>query len=377
MIIQARVIVQVLTALFFLFLIMTGVLSPFKYNLVDASFFLEVLLIFVSVLLMWRVNTQALLFLVPVVAYTSYGVYISISRGTHILDVMQAYKAFAYLVLLTPFIGKKIFDSNFLVRAYWVLIIAFLFKYLYSAFLDLTPRMGTRPGLFVENNFELIFLILYYYVIRYHFLNLKNIAFVVLVAVVFISGSRSAMAAVLLVYLFDYIFKLNYLTLLYLILGVFLFFSGLYLFLDRMSGQTIEDIDRVRFLYVFLNETKDWGVLQYLIGSERLTPLSPESCARLGYYESLFSYSGDGTCYSVILHSYILRVLFDHGIIWLLFLLLFCAYGLRKNNFKYSEIICILGVILGSSLSVSAFNSIFTAIALCIAFSMYDSKASI
>ncbi len=55
------------------------------------------------------------------------------------------------------------------------------------------------------------------------------------------------------------------------------------------------------------------------------TPLLPASCADLSYYQTLFSYAGDGRCYSVILHSFIMRVIYDHGIIGFAFLI-FCLF---------------------------------------------------
>lgn len=150
--------------------------------------------------------------------------------------------------------------------------------------------------------------------------------------------------------------------------GLFIFiFISTNVFSSRLSGGGIEDIDRYRFLIILFYEIRDWDLINYLLGSKPITPLSQASCNSLSYYESLFSHSGDGSCYSVILHSYIMRTFFDHGILGIAFHLAFLWYVLGAAKYTHRERICITGVILASGTSVSSLNSIYTVLALAIA----------
>ena len=120
-------------------------------------------------------------------------------------------------------------------------------------------------------------------------------------------------------------------------------------------------------MMVFVDEVRYWPAWKFLFGSMPLTPLSSASCSSLAYYHDLFSFSGDGRCYSVILHSYFLRVIFDHGIIGLAFLLLFMMISLRKSGYAKNEVFVFLGIICSSALSVSAMNSVFVSLAIALA----------
>ncbi|WP_216073902.1 hypothetical protein, partial [Acinetobacter baumannii] len=90
-----------------------------------------------------------------------------------------------------------------------------------------------------------------------------------------------------------------------------------------------------------------------------ITALSPESCRSLSFYDVLFSYSGNGSCYSVILHSYFFRVIFDHGAFGLVLLFSFLAVALRKYGYSKMDVGVVIGILSASALSVSAMNSVF------------------
>ncbi|WP_437396045.1 hypothetical protein [Flagellimonas lutimaris] len=139
-----------------------------------------------------------------------------------------------------------------------------------------------------------------------------------------------------------------------LVILVFLIFKS------RMGGKfDIEKIDRFKFLMVFLEETKDWTVMDFLFGAERITALSLESCKKLSFYKELFSYENDGSCYSVIFHSYILRVIYDHGILIFLFMLLFVHKLIALSGFSRKNSFAVIGIALINGLSVSSFNSVY------------------
>ena len=138
--------------------------------------------------------------------------------------------------------------------------------------------------------------------------------------------------------------------------------------MQRMGTADFEQIDRYKFLMMFIYDTSDWEWWRFLTGSTPLTPMSDYVCQKLSYYSRLFSHSGEGSCYSVILHSYILRVIFDHGLIGLGFLLYFVYQGLKSSGFTFQERVAVIGVVLVTSLSVSAMNNVYVVFALLLYF---------
>lgn len=359
-----------------LLLAVTGILSPYKYNLLPSNTILEMAFLAMACAMAGELLRTAASFLYGTLAYVIVSAIWSIGfRDIHALDFLLAYKAFFYACILSFFIGKKFCSRKSLIAFYWAMIGAFLIKYGYSILLGLDAKMRSRPGLFVENNFELVFIILLYYRLR-HCFNNSFVAFVPLFAIVFLSGSRSAILAVGAVYVFTFIREWNIRTVAAMVATFAIAAIGYELFLSRMQDG-FENIDRFRFLMVFLHEMQNYGVTGYILGTPRITSLSAGSCALLNFYSGLFSFSGDSTlCYSVILHSYILRVIFDHGLIGFVFLNAFLLYGIRKANGTLRDFLCVALVLIFSGLSVSSFNSIFSALAIALLFTLNSDEES-
>jgi hypothetical protein len=148
-----------------------------------------------------------------------------------------------------------------------------------------------------------------------------------------------------------------YKTILFLAGFIFIFLLIFLVFSSR--GDNIEKIDRYKFMLIFFQETHDWSFFQYLTGAPRITSLSDLASKQLSFYEGLFSYAGDGNCYSVILHSYLLRIIFDHGIIGLVCVIFF-TYEILKMSCIDKKIIWVtISILIFNGLSVSSFNSVF------------------
>jgi hypothetical protein len=129
---------------------------------------------------------------------------------------------------------------------------------------------------------------------------------------------------------------------------------------ERTGGSVdLTQNSRYKFFMVFLKETKDWSFFKFLIGSDRISPLSSAGCENLFYWQSLFSYKKDGSCYSVIFHSYILRVIYDHGLVALFFISTFIYRIIKVSGYSTKNAIVVLGVVIINGLSVSSFNSIY------------------
>lgn len=379
-----------------------GVLSPYDYNVLPAVPLLELMVLLLSALVFPPKSRASLLFMLAA------GIYLVVTFGiatfvthTHVLDYLQAYKAFFYVVLLCSFIGESLFKKEHLIKFFYFLLCLFFIKYGYSRLIGLDVWVSLRPGVFTENNFELVLLVLLLYLVLPD-IEWKGVSFTAVMFIIFLSGSRSAFLCFLSVYFFS-VFRLGKgFIKQWLLLFPLLIALGFGIVSDRMgvslgSGESEEvsptpsmptqrdqpgslgsegnevqepptfrsilergaSIDRVRFLIYFLDDTDGWRWWNVMLGTKPLTPLSEETCEALSFWSDMYSFSGDGSCYSVILHSYIIRVIFDHGVLGLLFLIAFTAYALRQSGYTRADVLCVLGVLLATSLSVSSFNSVF------------------
>ncbi|WP_157832759.1 hypothetical protein [Croceivirga radicis] len=187
-----------------------------------------------------------------------------------------------------------------------------------------------------------------------------------MLAIIFLlSGSKSA-----ILILFFVLAVVNYKLLLkrihVLLPGAMLFIVlGYEVIKQRMGGAfDLEKVDRFRFLMLFFKEVENWSFWDFLVGAERITALDPYVCQQLAYYQTLFSYSGDGTCYSVIFHSYLLRIIYDHGLIGLLFMLVILYTICKQSGLSSKSYLVILGIGMLNGLSVSSFNSIYFVVGL-------------
>lgn len=358
-------------------LLIVGAFSKSEYNLLPATTLLEIVFILSSLALM-RLSFNQYFFLLSASSFCYFAIsfsYATIFNDTHPLDLIQAYKAFIYVSFIFVFFGKRLFEIKEFEKFFAIIIVLFFVKYTYSIIFKFTERLGDRPGILDENNFELMLLVLFLFVLA-KFKSVRfNQYFIAVFALIIISGSRSALFAVLVCFVFTHFRKVDFKFFLYLMATPFLVFVAYDAFLSRMNdGANFENIDRFKLFLLFLEETSDWGVIDYLLGADRITRLSDATCLSLPYYDVLYSFSGDNSCYSVILHSYVMRVIFDHGIIGFSFLLYFCFKILTASGYDRILTFGFLSAIIASALSVSSFNSVYVALSLAIAISCFEKK---
>lgn len=335
----------------FILLGLTGVLnlSNFNYLPVKPIFlFLIALLFFITVK---KKQSKFYFEFVIILIYLSHSIYMALEKNINFSDFSTAYMVFFYLLLIPYFINSNLFGVKFIKTFFSILLIFFLLKY------SLSIILGTmhRPGVFLENNFELIFLTIVF--LAYFELNgkIENYKLITLLSIFLLSGSRSGMAmlifAIIIIFWKKSYFKSKYIPLYFLsIVGVYLLYQNLY---NRLADY--ESIDRYNFLNHFLYEIRNWNLFQYLFGNPTLTSLSYSSCRDLSYYDTLFSRSGE--CYSVVFHSYHLRMIFDHGIIGLFFTFYFVIKTILFSKIHYNYLIAIIGIFLLNGFSVSSLNS--------------------
>lgn len=280
-------------------------------------------------------------------------------RHANVLDFLMIYKSFVYLFFLTFLANKKLMPFltvNWLGLAMFAL---FMLKYILLIGLGIEPR----PILFMENNFELMF-IYTLYLIRYGVNKEKYLHLLLVVGLItLLSLSRASllMYSVLVLFVIYDSFKK---TRVFIIPAAALILAALAYYIFSQRSKSLEDIDRFRFMLVWWSNVKDWSFWQWLVGAERVTPLSEYSCHVMSYFKNLFSFSKNGTCYSVILHSFLFRVLYDHGILGLIYIIYATYALLRKSRLRTDITLVFIAIVLINGLSVSSFNNLFFAISM-------------
>jgi hypothetical protein len=284
---------------------------------------------------------------------------LSKNAGTSYYDSIRAVKWMAYLSIIWSTSTKFDLDMEYIIRIYKIVVAAAVFCYTIQVFRN---GFGSRPVLFVENNFEislfagLLVLIHTYGKLKDEPLEIKW--YLALMLVITLSGSRSGALTGLVVTFFvtrDLTavrkWKLRKNTIRILAVSIMIF-----TFVTR--GARISETDRFTFLEVFFSETKGHSLSRWVFGNFIIRPLSDSGCATLSYYQILVSDHVYGTCYSVILHSFILRIVWDFGIIGLV--ISFIAILLRIHRRLPHPLPRILTILaFANAISVSGPNNVY------------------
>lgn len=334
----------------------TSVTNIGGYALVPVTAVLDAWLVGLIILLGFRgkLRTSFVLgfYATYLVAVLAIGVY----TKSPILDLLQAYKWVVYIVIMSLLYSHKYDLRRRIVILAWALSSLALLK----ALLTLLVLGDTkRPGLFLENNFEIplfvgLVALAIFFKCRRRLLLLSLLGIVVLLA-----SSRSG-SVVYLLLIFYYVTQLKNLNIFVRYLALVISPLGalipVAIFVER-AQMTAVRLDRLNFIEVFLRESAFWDSSRWLFGTVPITPLNPESCATLSYYSSLFSSTADGSCYSVILHAFILRVVYDAGLVGLLLSIYGPFRVLTRSNTPISLTIFLISVSILNGLSVSGFNN--------------------
>jgi len=280
-------------------------------------------------------------------------------NNANVFDFLKIYKCYIYLFFLTFLTDKRLMTFAGANRLITILFSLFFLKYI----LMIATGRSFRPIVYMENNFELMFLYALY-LIRYT-VTKKNYLFLLglvgLITVLSLSRSSLLMYSVLVFFVIYDSFKKTRVFIIpgaAIVLGVVVY----YIFTQRSSS--LEQVDRYRFMLVWWSNVNNWNFWQWMVGADRITPLSPQSCSYMNYFKMMFSYKEDGTCYSVVLHSFIFRVLFDHGILGFASLMYSVYLLLVRSKVRKDVTLVFLTIVLLNGLSVSSFNNLFFAISM-------------
>ncbi|EKF9699383.1 hypothetical protein ACOCGM_003407 [Vibrio cholerae] len=337
----------------------TSLLSYEKYHFIDPSWILEITLVIFLLIYSKPKEYKALVISMLFMFFILVSFIINVGFvDVSVRDFLIAYKSLVYITVLGMISGKVFFHEDYIRRVFLFTIYVFFIKYaLWHVFSD-----TNRPALLVENNFELLFLLLISSAYISQGFKVSKFEYIVILSIFILSGSRSGIMAFLT---FWFIFEgLRYdkwiinRFLAFILLSIFV----LGVFLSRMDGLSLEQIDRISFLNNFFISIKHWDILNYFFGNFTLQPLSEESCRNLLYYKDLFSESNSNICYSVILHAYVLRTIYDFGLIGFGVIVYSLYTLLRINGLNVRTSSGVILVVLMNGLSVSALNSVFSAL---------------
>ena len=367
LIVRNGVVLEKVLFFFFFILCITSFFDFDGYNVLPTSLLFE-LLFFFTVLLSFGPKNKKMIYLSFVsFGYFVYCYFLSLYNNINLTDYVVAYKFVLYFTVLPLFVNKSLLSEKTINSILWGLLVAFFLKYSINFYLS----SNTRPGVFFENNYELCFLLILYFLdftLRSNREDIRKTLFIV--AILLLSGSRSALMSFVFIYVSILFISSTYVNarlvarLGMVITSIIIVF---YIFVDRIPDGGIESIDRFVFLREFVFNLKDWDILTYFKGTPVLTPLSDATCRNLSFYSVLFSSDGT-TCYSVVLHSFLLRVIYDHGLVGLFLVFFIINTLLKVKGFESKNRYVILGVVFLNSISVSAINSVFVMMGLLFCF---------
>lgn len=291
-------------------------------------------------------------------------------------DFLRAYRWLFYVCVLLIAEGKHWGEKGSMVKATWLLLSLATIKGILTRLL-----LGAeiRPGLIVENNFEIALFCGLSILVFGELASVRHRAMLVILvsAATLVSGSRSGIIAllILIIYVVSQAKRVSLLAryLLFLLIPLVSLLAH-WVFSMRSAGGTT--IDRFNFFNVFLRETSEWTPLQWLFGTIPITPLSYSGCNSLAYFQALFSTRGDGSCYSVILHAFSLRIVFDAGLFGLVLAFGLIWKSMRSAGVSTAISLSLLAIAFTNGLSVSGPNNPYVILPILLAI-LFANSASV
>lgn len=337
-----------------------------SYGPIPATVVLDAWIIAFIVVCIVRGKTIASLLVLLLAGYLLTRIVPALYTESPLEDFLQAYRWVLYLIAFALALGRTWGPLNGLIRVTWTLAIAATLK---AAATLVLVGPGERPGLLLENNFELALFCGLAAALYSHLGNRRGWLIVILGVLTVLSGSRSGAVVFVILALYAVIqFRSANLFYRYLLGLISLAAAALpiIVFNERAQGAVFR-LDRLNFLDVFLAETRQWTAVEWLFGTVPLTPLNPNSCLSLSYYQALFSSTGDGSCYSVILHAFTLRVIFDAGLLGLAIAVLVPWYIMRRAGVTRWLTLTLTLIAVANGFSVSGLNNPYVALPILVA----------
>lgn len=344
----------------------------YRQNLLPANALFDLFIVlYVFTVPTTRLSPVALFFMVVSTVYILMSVMFlpeSIGGAPTPVDIILSFKPFIYLIILCFARPRGVSVSlDTLEKMFKYLLLAFLAKYLVA-----TMVMGIpRPGLFTENNFELSFLLVLFIFLSRRGRLRSQLWVLLLLAIVLVSGSRSGLLGLVVALMTSA--RQGSTRLIMALTVVPLLLVAVLTFMDtRIAGLgDLARVDRFIFMTLFFEELQRFDLWNYVVGWGPMTPLSNATCGRMQFYDSLFSSGNPNVCYPVVLHVFYFRMILDHGVLGVAFLLSGFYAMLRSNGLSRSLAFAVLiqGIING--LSVSGLANTYFCLALVLVCSNY------
>lgn len=326
---------------------------------IGVSSFIDAVFVIYSIFSIRSVSIQTLLLSILLITFGLLTITLSSTVDVPLYESLRAVKWLFYLVVLLNLRnGLHVSDRFYIIFSKISFGLIFV-KYLWD---KLSLGLLARPSLVYENNFETLFLtILFIGVIAISNqnpdINIKIwLGFLLIIG--FLSLSRWTILSTFGLTLFIFrhsltirSWKIRLPILVSAIISLILTLG--------LRSQPIQDIDRVKFLKVLVKEIDAESLLVWLMRPHLvLRAMSLDSCMALKFYQDLFAGEGSNSCYSVILHSFILRILFDFGpIILIIYFAIF--YKLIRPILGRELAVVSVVIVFLNGLSVSSMNTGF------------------
>ncbi len=341
------------------YLFVLGALTPPQMdNWLPATSLFEGLFFVAALAFIFRLSRRIAWSFFALVIFAAIHMGLALASGSTPLDeIFRAHKWILYLIGLCLFVGQSLPDSSRVARLTKFLIIAAFFKYFYAVAL---LGLNARPAILTENNYEL-FLLIGLLVVCYRFMGQRVFNYVILLGLeILVSGSRSA-AIGFVIFVFFVTFSgetgKSFRRYLWALLSIAVVWIPLVVFQSRNTS--LDTLDRINFLNHFLIETSGWHLGEWLFGAAPMTQLSSSTCQSLSYYYLLLSSAQDGSCYSVILHSFFLRVIFDFGVLGMVATFVSLWIIMRVGGVDRGIAIALVALAVANGFSVSGPNNVY------------------
>ena len=282
----------------------------------------------------------------------------SLFNGTPIYEIIVATKPLILFILLFYGISKvtiPLLPQNFAIQVLKITSVLMFVKYSISHLMSLNDR----PFLFTENNFELV--IPLGLLFCYH--NKSRGLTIILLLVILMSGSKSAIGSLILLPIISYAYSQNFLLKFVLATLLFLVIANLVKF------GIFDEVDR--FVYITnIYSFYDFSAVNLLFGDFQVNPLLNKTCEAFKYMgpEKVIHEGGKYICYSRVANFTSIRLFIDFGIFFGICFYFFWFVNLKKLFPKKIAVnLFLIGFLNG--LSVSGFGNPFYLIMLLLIYS--------
>lgn len=213
-----------------------------------------------------------------------------------------------------------------------------------------------RPKLYSENNYEIPSLLCFFSIVQYHRKSESKILALFSYICSLISLSKSGLLEAIFVYLKSKTAKLNIVNIFFLlIVSVIALFVIYYVFSLRTGEQDINDMDRVQFLFIFIELVSEFEFSELLFGKGVANELPISACIDLMYWANAIS--GDfAYCNATVFHSFILKLFYEFGLLGTI-LTLFCWYYYLTKSYGGILGRTLFFIVFICSISVSGFSN--------------------